>query len=188
MRISTRSIVERGNTLRSKAETSPRTPAGPMRRPFRSTRVRFAPRPRSEMVCAPRPPLCTNANEVAAVTCGEPAATVFVCNSSPTDAMPAMDACSTSMTAIGAELVKTSLRMREPVTTTSSIGRSSSASSSCAKTCGAIPSALAARATLTALANGVFLCMTASLDSTVVIVCLFLLPVSYRSAAVILQP
>ena len=52
-RISAREMIESGTTLRSKAPTCPRTPAGPGRWPLRSTRERWAPRPRSETEAMP---------------------------------------------------------------------------------------------------------------------------------------
>lgn len=59
LRISTRSIVDSGIVLRSKAETWPRVPAGPALRPFRRIRVRDAPQPRKDAVSVPLPPAVT---------------------------------------------------------------------------------------------------------------------------------
>ena len=61
-----------GSTLRSAEPTAPRVPAGAIRRPFRSTRVRVAPRPRSERVLAPGPPSVTKPPK-ALLICEEPA-------------------------------------------------------------------------------------------------------------------
>ena len=64
--MSTRLMIDCGRTLRSKDETPPRVPAGPARRPLSRTSVRFGPRPRRSIVCAPGPPLVTKFAEIAA--------------------------------------------------------------------------------------------------------------------------
>ena len=58
-RISMRSTMMFGSTFRSVAPTAPREPDGATRRPFISNRVRVAPKPRSERVFTPPPPLTT---------------------------------------------------------------------------------------------------------------------------------
>jgi hypothetical protein len=55
--MSTWSIIEAGITLRSKGPTVPPTPAGPARSPLTRTRVRCAPRPNSDSVFTPGPPV-----------------------------------------------------------------------------------------------------------------------------------
>ncbi|MNR07753.1 hypothetical protein D3C85_1238830 [compost metagenome] len=66
--------------MRSKADTPPRVPAGPARRPLSSTRVRLAPSPLREIVEAPGPPSVTKALEMVLFTWGEPAATGDDCS------------------------------------------------------------------------------------------------------------
>ena len=162
MRISTRSIAASGITFRSKAETLPRVPAGPTRRPLSRNSVRLAPRPRRESVCVPRPPFVTNAVEVAALTWDEPAAIVDDCSSVPTSAMPCMPAFSVVTTSIGVELLKVSRLMREPVTMTSSTTVASAwscASWSCANARLPVPRAPAASTQLMEYASGFLLNM-----------------------------
>ena len=95
--------------------------------------MRLAPRPLSDRVDVPRPPLTTWSAEIAGVTCGEPAATVVVCSIEATSEMPRTAAVSVSTTSIGAALVNASCLMREPVTTIcSTSGPSAVSSASCA--------------------------------------------------------
>ena len=115
-----RSMAEAGMTFRSTAETPPRTPAGPVRRPLTSTRVRLAPRPRSDTVSEPGPPSVTKALEMAEVICGEPEAMVEVCSRPDADEMPFSLPCSALITWIGSGLLNSLRLMREPVTTRAS--------------------------------------------------------------------
>jgi hypothetical protein len=110
-------IASTGMTLRSNAETPPRTPAGPARRPFKRTRVRFAPRPRSEIVSTPSPPLTTKLLEMVEVICVEPAASGEVCRTWAVLSLPSRFSTLGSMTVSGSALVRSSRRRREPVTT-----------------------------------------------------------------------
>lgn len=116
--------------FRSNEDTAPCTPDGPARRPFTSNSVRFSPRPRNEMVAVPRPPFTTFTEEMTDVTCGEPAATVVDCSIVATSEMPLTFADSVSTTSIGAALVNVSLRIRDPVMTSSSTWPCSSAAGS----------------------------------------------------------
>ncbi len=141
-----RSTAPSGSTFRSNEETPPRVPAGPARRPFSSTRVRLAPRPRNERVSEPMPPFCTNAVELAAVTCGEPEATVVVCRALAISVTPRAICSSGDTTSTGAELEYWSWWTRDPVTTISSSGAVASAAS----TAMALPPAAAANASMTA--------------------------------------
>ncbi len=113
---STCATIDCGSTLRSKLDTAPRVPAGPARRPLSRTSVRSAPRPRSEMVCAPVPPLVTKLVEIAEVICEEPAAIGEPWTMSLVLIRPWRTAICGSTTVSGAGAVNSSRRMREPVT------------------------------------------------------------------------
>ena len=77
-----------------------------------------------------RQPPCTNAVDVAAVTCGDPAAIVVVCSISATSPIPLSSAVSVSTTSIGELLENWSRRIRDPVVTISSMTSSSASASS----------------------------------------------------------
>ena len=91
------------------------------------TSVRLAPRPRSEIVSAPTPPFSTNAVDVTAVICDEPAATVVDRRSEAMSLIPSAAASSATMMSIGAADEKLLVR-REPVTMTRSVSSSTGGS------------------------------------------------------------
>ena len=130
LRISTRSIADKGILFRSKADTAPRVPAGPARRPFNRIRVRFAPRPRRPTVSAPVPPSVTKPTVKAAVIWLEPAAAVLVLNNSPSVFRPSCSASSTLIMSIGVSLANSSVRIREPTMEIFSTGSAPSSASS----------------------------------------------------------
>src|SRR5438105_3294106 len=108
-------MIDCGRTLRSNEDTAPRVPAGPARRLFSRTSVRFAPRPRNEIVEAPGPPSVTKFDEIALVTCAEPEAIGLDCSISAVSNTPRFSATSGSITAIGDGLLKVVRLIRDPV-------------------------------------------------------------------------
>ena len=109
-------MIDCGRTFRSKAEMAPRVPAGPARRPLSSTRVRLAPRPRSETVSVPTPPSVTKAEEIAEVIWAEPAAIGEFWSISEVLNRPWARDSSGLITVTGSGLLNSVRRMREPVT------------------------------------------------------------------------
>ena len=111
----------------------PRIPDGPARRPLIRSSVRLAARPRRPTVSAPRPPLAIKADDTADVIWLEPEIAVDVCRRPPRSAIPSIFASSTVKTSIETGDENSSRRIREPVTTTSSLTlASSSSTTSCA--------------------------------------------------------
>ncbi len=115
--MSIRLTIDCGRTFRSNEETPPRVPAGPARRPFKRTSVRFAPRPRRLIVCAPGPPSVTKLDEIAEVIWVEPAAIGEDCSISAVSSLPSRFDSSGSISETGSGLVNSGWRIREPVTT-----------------------------------------------------------------------
>ena len=96
----------------------PCTPDGDQRRPLTSTRVRWAPRPRSETLAAPGPPSVRKPWK-ASLICS-PEAAVEPRRISSVLTRPARAERSEVMISTGDAVSKLLRRMREPVTTTSS--------------------------------------------------------------------
>ena len=111
-------MMDSGSTLRSAAANWPREPAGDRRRPFSSSSVRLAPRPRSDKVLAPGPFSVTKP-VVWSLICCEPEASVEDCRISAADIRPSSEVCSVVMICTGEAAVNSVRRRREPVTTTS---------------------------------------------------------------------
>ncbi len=113
LRTSTRSMAAVGIEFRSTEESAP-VPPGTNRRPFISTRVRAEPSPRRLMRVAPSPPLLTWV--LMALPCSG-----RLCRKSPMETLPEAVTCSRLITVTGAGVVRSLRRMREPVTTISSL-------------------------------------------------------------------
>ena len=102
-------------------------PTRPRRRPFKSTRVRLASRPRSSTLASPKPPPLFTAGLVAA-----PETVGNLCSRSPAVVTPDFSMEALSMVTMGLADSVSSRRTREPVTMTSSIDSVASWSCSCA--------------------------------------------------------
>ncbi len=113
LRISMRSIDAVGMEFRSTDASAP-VPPGTNRRPLTSTNVRAVPRPRRLTRVEPSPLLLTDV--LVALPCSG-----SVCRKSPMEILPLAVTCSRLMSVTGAGVVKSLRRMREPVTTISSV-------------------------------------------------------------------
>ena len=112
LRISRRSMAAAGIEFRSTELFAP-VPPGTKRRPLRSTRVRFAPRPRRLTRVEPSPPLLTEV--LIALPCAG-----RLWRKSPMETLPLAATRSLEMMVTGAGEVRSLRRMREPVTRISS--------------------------------------------------------------------
>ncbi len=124
---------------------APRTPVAASRRPFNKISVRSGPRPRSEMLDEPTPPVggASVALELPAFVLSVwsicvPLATVERDRSSVIEVTPIWRLSSTSSVVSGDGLVNASLRRREPVTTTVSRSPSSVAAAAAAELSGTV--------------------------------------------------
>src|SRR6187549_1183330 len=108
-------MIAFGSTFKLVEPTAPRVPDGATRRPLISTKVRPAPRPRSDSVFAPGPPSVTKPPN-ALLICAPPLVTAVPWRASVAEVKPAAVTSSRVISVTGDTELNASRRSRDPVT------------------------------------------------------------------------